>query len=61
MIAVPSPPSTLGNVSFLAYTRRPGLETRLIPEMTRSLFFPYFSSTMMILPFAPTLVPYPTP
>src|SRR5665647_129442 len=50
MIAVPSPPSTLGNDSFLAYTRRPGLETRLMPEMTRSLFLPYLSSTWMTSP-----------
>ena len=36
MIAVPSPPNTLGSSSLLAYTRRPGLEILLRPEITFS-------------------------
>ena len=33
MIAVPSPPRTFGRLSVSAYTRRPGLEIFLIPEI----------------------------
>src|SRR6187551_1019682 len=43
-IAVPSPPRTRGRRSFLAYTRRPGLETRFRSVITRSRFLPNLSS-----------------
>ena len=42
-IAIPSPPSTFGISSLPAYTRKPGLEIFLIPEMIFSfLSAPYF-------------------
>ena len=37
MIATPRPPSTLGRLSDLAYTRRPGLDTRRRPAMLAGL------------------------
>ena len=37
-----------------AYTRRPGLDTRLMPARLRSRFWPYFSSTTSRLPTAPS-------
>ena len=47
------PPSTRGRRSFRAYTRRPGLETRLMPVITRSRPFPYFSSTTSVSKLSP--------
>src|SRR5439155_1304771 len=43
MIATPRPPSTRGRPVDLAYTRRPGLETRRRPAMLRSRLGPYLS------------------
>ena len=33
-----------------AYTRRPGLETRLMPAMDRSRFGPYFRVSVRVWP-----------
>src|SRR4029450_3023077 len=41
MMAMPRPPRTRGRLSFLAYTRRPGLEMRRTPLMVRSRLGPY--------------------
>ena len=50
MIAVPSPPSTLGRSALLAYTRRPGLEILLSPVITFSfLSAPYFNVIWIVL------------
>ncbi len=50
MIATPRPPSTFGRLVDFAYTRRPGLEIRLMPAMERSRFGPNFSSRTRFLP-----------
>src|SRR3984893_19444361 len=50
MIATPSPPRTFGRLSFFAYTRRPGFDTRLIPAIERSRVGPNFRSTTSFLP-----------
>src|SRR6266511_4158966 len=42
-MAMPRPPMTRGSPSRFAYTRRPGLDTRLRPVMVRSRPLPYFS------------------
>ena len=44
-IAIPNPFNTLGTSVFLTYTRKPGLEIRFKPVITRSLFLPYFKAT----------------
>src|SRR3712207_6855730 len=49
-IATPRPPSTLGRLVDLAYTRRPGLDTRRTPASERSRFGPYFSSIVRVWP-----------
>ena len=50
MIAVPSPPNTLGSSSLFAYTRRPGFEILLRPEITFSfLSAPYFNVMWIVL------------
>jgi hypothetical protein len=43
MIEIPNPFKTVGTSSALAYTRSPGLEILFKPEITLSLFFPYFN------------------
>src|SRR5699024_128197 len=48
MIAMPKPLRTRGTSSAFAYTRNPGLLLRLIPEMTCSLFGPYFKNIRKI-------------
>jgi len=59
MIAMPSPPSTRGRLSFFAYTRRPGLDTRLSPAMERYLAGPYFSVTTRFLPTSASVTSKP--
>src|SRR5690349_14509386 len=54
MIATPSPPRTLGRELLLAYTRRPGLETRRTPAMLRSRLGPYLRSTTSSLRTEPS-------
>ena len=50
MIVVPSPPNTLGSSSLFAYTRRPGFEILLRPEITFSfLSAPYFNVMWIVL------------
>src|SRR5918994_1747225 len=59
--AVPRPPSTRGTSVALEYTRRPGLDTRRMPEMVRArsgLYFMAMTSTLPGLPgFSSTLKP----
>src|SRR6188768_2389170 len=50
MIATPRPPSTFGRLVDLAYTRRPGLDTRRTPAMERSRLGPYLRLTVSVLP-----------
>src|SRR5262249_33753962 len=50
MMAMPSPPSTRGRLSFFAYTRSPGLDTRLSPAIERSRDGPYLSAITRFLP-----------
>src|ERR1039457_2796259 len=50
MMAMPRPPSTRGRLSFFAYTRRPGLDTRLSPAIERSRVGPNLSETTRFLP-----------
>src|SRR5690349_13643070 len=50
MIATPRPPSTFGRLVDLAYTRRPGLDTRRTPAMERSRLGPYLRLMVSVLP-----------
>src|SRR5215467_15500038 len=54
MIATPSPPSTRGRSVDFAYTRRPGLDTRLMPDRLRSRFGPNFRSITSVRPTTPS-------
>ena len=47
---MPSPPSTFGSAVLLAYTRSPGLDTRLMPAIERSRFGPNFRSMVSVEP-----------
>ena len=48
--ATPRPPRTRGIFSALVYTRRPGLEMRFTPEMTRARSGEYFISMVSTRP-----------
>ena len=50
MIATPRPPSTRGRLSLRAYTRSPGLDTRLSPAIERSRVGPNLSEITRFLP-----------
>jgi len=50
MMAMPRPPRTRGRLSFLAYTRSPGLEMRRTPLMVRSRLGPYLSTMVRLEP-----------
>src|SRR3954453_10656322 len=50
MIATPRPPRTFGRLVDLAYTRRPGLDTRRTPAMERSRLGPRLRLTVSVLP-----------
>ena len=59
MIAIPKPPKTFGRFSLPAYTRRPGLEILLRPEIIFSfLSAPYFNVMRIVLKFPSSTMSY---
>ena len=59
MIAIPSPPNTLGSSSAPAYTLSPGLEILLSPVMIFSfLSAPYFNVITIVLKEPSSLMSY---